>query len=101
MLLYNITYLVSEEISDKWVTWMENEHIPKIMGTNLFEKNTLLRLINVDEQDGITFALQLFIFSELKFDEYEKKFAPALRSETKQVWGEQILSFRTLMSIVQ
>lgn len=101
MLLYNITYLVPEDISDKWLTWMKEEHIPEIMGTNLFEKNTLLRLINVDEQDGITFALQLFIFSELKFDEYEKKFAPALRSETKQVWGEQILSFRTLMHIVQ
>jgi len=74
---------------------------PRDHGNKSIRKNTLLRLINVDEQDGITFALQLFIFSELKFDEYEKKFAPALRSETKQVWGEQILSFRTLMHIVQ
>jgi hypothetical protein len=101
MLLYNITYLVPEEISDKWLTWMKEEHIPKIMGTTLFEKNTLLQLINVNEQDGITFALQLFIFSELKYDEYETNFAPALRLDAKQVWGEQILSFRTLMRIVQ
>jgi hypothetical protein len=101
MLLYNITYLVPEEISDNWLTWMKNEHIPKIMETNLFEKNTLLQLLNVDEQDGITFALQLYIISALKFDEYEEKYASALRSETKEVWGQQILSFRTLMSIVQ
>jgi hypothetical protein len=46
---------------------------PRDHGNKSIRKNTLLRLINVDEQDGITFALQLFIFSELKFDEYEKK----------------------------
>jgi hypothetical protein len=38
MLLYNITYLVPEDTSDKWLTWMKEEHIPEIMGTNLFEK---------------------------------------------------------------
>jgi hypothetical protein len=92
---------VPKEISDKWLKWIKEDHIPKIMETKLFEKNTLLQLINVDEQDGVTFALQLYIISELKFDEYEKKIAPVLRSETKHVWGEQILSFRTLMRIVQ
>ena len=100
MLLYNITYLVPEQLSDNWLKWMKNDHVPRIMGTNLFEKNTLLQLINVDEQDGKTYALQLYIISELKFDEYEKKFEPALRSDAKQVWGEQILSFMTLMRIV-
>jgi hypothetical protein len=101
MLLYNITYLVPEEITDIWLKWMKEDHIPKIMETNLFEKNTLLQLINVDEQDGITFALQLYIISEMKFDEYKKKFAPVLHLDAKQVWGEQILLFKTLMRIVQ
>jgi hypothetical protein len=101
MLIYNVTYLVPEEISEKWLMWMKVDHIPKIMETNLFEKNTLLQLINVDEQDGITFAFQLFILSELEFNEYEKIFAPDLHLNSKKAWGEQILSFSTLMRIVQ
>lgn len=100
MFLYNITYLIPGEISKDWLKWMKEKHIPAIMETKLFEKNTLLQLINIDEQDGITFALQLYTDSELKYDEYEERFAPTLRIDAKQVWGEQILSFRTSMRIV-
>jgi hypothetical protein len=101
MLLYNITYLIPTEITKAWLEWMKEKHIPAIMETKLFEKNTLLQLINIDEKDGLTFALQLYIVSELKYDEYEKNFAPTLRLDAKQVWGEEIMSFRTLMRIVQ
>lgn len=86
---------------ENWLAWMKEVHIPGIMESELFEKNTLLQLLNVDEQDGLTFALQLYASSSSEYDEYEKRFAPALRSEAAQQWGDQVLSFSTLMRIVK
>ena len=86
---------------ENWLSWMKEVHIPGIMESELFEKNTLLQLLNVDEQDGLTFALQLYAPSSSEYDEYEKRFAPALRSKATQQWGDQVLSFRTLMRIVK
>jgi hypothetical protein len=101
MILYNITYLVPKELIGNWLKWMKEEHIPGIMKSELFEKNTLLQLMNVDEQDGLTYALQLYAASSFEYDEYEIKFAPALRLKAAEQWGEQVLTFRTLMRIVQ
>lgn len=101
MLLYNVTYLVPNELVPEWLRWMKEEHLPEIMATTLFEKNTLLQLMNLDEQDGLTFALQLYTPSPSEFDEYEKKIAPGLRLKATQQWGEQVIAFRTLMRIVQ
>lgn len=100
MILYNITYLVPHEIVEKWLSWMKEKHIPSMMETKLFEKNMLLQLINVDEQDGLTYALQLYANSQTEYDEYEKKFSPELHLRASEEWGEQVLSFRTLMRFV-
>ena len=101
MILYNITYLVPKELVENWLKWMKEEHIPGIMKSELFEKNTLWQIMNLDEQDGLTYALQLYAASSVEYDEYEVQFAPALRLKAAEQWGEQVLAFRTLMRIVQ
>lgn len=101
MFIYNITYLVSHEIHDEWLIWMKSQHCPEMLSTGHFSEYKILRLLDTDESEGLTYAFQ-FYFSEMgQHDEYISKYAPALRLRAKERWGEKAVAFRTLMEIVQ
>ena len=101
MLVYNITYAVSLEIHVAWMTWMKGIHIPEIMSTGLFSSFKVLRLLDVDEQEGLTFAVQFHAETEEHYRMYIAEHAPALRLQGTRQWGDQVIGFRTLMEIVQ
>jgi hypothetical protein len=101
MLVYNITYAVSHEIHEEWMAWMKGVHIPKIMSTGLFSSFKVLRLLEVDEEEGLTYAVQFHAETEQDYRRYIAEHAPALRLAATQQWGDQVLGFRTLMAIVQ
>lgn len=101
MLVYNITYAVSHEIHEAWMTWMKGIHIPEIMSTGLFSSFKMLRLLEVDEEEGLTFAVQFHAEKEEHYRKYIAEHAPALRLHATRQWGDQVIGFRTLMAIVQ
>jgi hypothetical protein len=101
MIVYNITYMISHEVHDEWLTWMKEIHVPEMMATGLFERNQLLRILEVDETEGISFAVQFFVSNLDNYNNYISNYAPALRLKGTQKWTTQVLGFRTLMEIVQ
>lgn len=100
MIIYNVTTMVSPSIHDQWLNWMKEEHLPEIMATGLFQRNQLMRLLDVDEEQGITYAVQFFALTIDDYSTYISNHAPALRLKGTQKWGEQVVGFRTLMEIV-
>jgi hypothetical protein len=100
MIIYNVTTMVSHAVHDQWLTWMKEEHLPEIMATGLFERNQFMRLMDVDEQQGITYAVQFFASTKENYDSYLSNHAPALRLKGTEKWGDQVVGFRTLMKIV-
>lgn len=101
MLLYNITYAVPHSLRNNWLEWMKTVHIPEILTTSCFQRHQLLQLLEVDETEFRTFALQLFAENEEDYRKYLQEFAPHLRQQANSMWGENILGFRTLMSVLQ
>jgi hypothetical protein len=100
-LIYNVTTLVAWEVITQWLQWMQDVHIPEILGTGCFEKHQLVKLLDTDEAEGPTYAVQYYAASKQHYEQYLELYAPALRKAVKEKWGEKILSFRTLMAIVQ
>mgnify|MGYP003330840257 CR=1 FL=1 len=101
MLIYNITYLVSHEIHEEWLSWMKTHHAPEMLSTGHFSGYTILRLKEVDETEGITYAFQFQIPYGDQLTTYNAEHAPQLRLKAEQRWGEKVMAFRTLMEIVQ
>ena len=79
MILYNITFAVSHDIHEEWLIWMKEHHIPEVMSSGFFEKHLLLKLMEVDESDGMTYALQFFATTEDNYRTYVKELSPSLR----------------------
>ncbi len=101
MFIYNITTKVSAAISDKWIKWQREEHIPEIMSTQLFDEHKLFRLLEQDDLEGPTFVIQYYTAVKENYDKYIKEFAPELREKAYKKWGNQFIAFRSLLQAVQ
>jgi hypothetical protein len=58
MFLYNVTIKVKAEIHTDWLEWLKTEHIPDVMSSDCFSSSKVLRLLEVDDSEGPTFAVQ-------------------------------------------
>ena len=100
MYIYNVTTKVSPQIHTDWLHWMKNEHIPAVTSTGCFTHTVFVRLLDIDEEDGPTYAVQYHAASITDYERYIAEFAPSLRKETTDRWGNQIIAFRSLMQHV-
>ena len=99
MIIYNVTVKVDWDISADWAAWMKEIHMPEVMSTGCFEKCQFVRLLQVDETDGPTYAAQYYAASLGKYDDYIHRFSSDLRQKTMDKWGDQFIAFRTLMEV--
>ncbi len=101
MIIYNVTTKVSDAIAIEWLHWLKEEHIPSMTGTGCFTHAIILRLLEVDNTEGPTYAVQYFAENQQSYDKYIAEFANEMRQEAFKKWGDQFISFRSLMHIVQ
>jgi hypothetical protein len=100
MIVYNITLKINREIEQEWLEWQKSEHIPDIMATGQFTEYKFYRLLDQDEDDGITYVIQYFSASMENYRQYINNAAPLLRQKAIEKWGNKFLAFRTVMEVV-
>ncbi|GGH81000.1 hypothetical protein HNQ91_005439 [Filimonas zeae] len=100
MLIYNITTKVDWLIHDQWLKWMKTVHVPEVMATGCFQQQQMVRLLETDETEGATYAMQYYAATEADYHRYTELFAPALRQQILGKWGARVISFRSLMEVV-
>ena len=100
MLIYNITLKVEWTIQPEWLVWMKEVYIKQVMDTGCFTKHQLVRLLDIEEDEGPTYALQLYVESREKYIEYLEQYLPEQETAALQKWSGSALSFSTLMEIV-
>ncbi|MFZ4770073.1 MAG: DUF4286 family protein [Ferruginibacter sp.] len=101
MIIYNVTIKVSKSIADNWLQWLKEEHIPEVTSTGCFTNANILQLLEIDDDEGPTYAIQYFAESREKYDFYIENFADLMREKSYQKWGDQFIAFRSVMKIVQ
>jgi hypothetical protein len=100
MFIYNVTTKIDPSIHQTWVEWMKKTHIPQIMATGCFEQFQFVQLLEIDDSDGATFAVQYMAASKANYTLYIEMHADKLRKDTLTAWGNKIISFRSLMQVV-
>ena len=101
MIIYNVTVKVENSIADEWLQWLLNEHIPHIMQTNCFVDYKLVRLLEVDDSEGPTYAIQYFAESKADYNRYIEMHASQLRKLSFARWGEHCIAFGSVMEVVK
>ena len=99
-IIYNVTIKVERDIADDWLKWLIQEHAPQIIATNCFKKFTALKLLEQNDEEGITYAIQYFADNIQSYEQYLAQFADHFRNESLNKWGQKFIAFRTLMQVV-
>lgn len=101
MIIYNVTIQTDNSIADAWLKWLKEEHIPEILATKCFTGATILQLLEVDDTDGPTYAVQYKAESKSNYNRYINLHAEKLRDKSFEKWGNNFVAVRTLLKIVQ
>ncbi len=100
MIIYNVTIKVDSSIQNEWLTWLKEEHLPDILNTGCFTNANILRLLETDDSEGPTYAIQYHAESKALYNLYIEKFAGFMRQKSFDKWGDQFIAFRTVMQVV-
>jgi hypothetical protein len=100
MIIYNITTQVNWPIHESWRKWLIEEHLPAIMGTALFTRYQLVKLMEVEEEEGATYAIQLYTDDLRKFEKFRDDHLLRVQQREKESWGDDIFSFGSLMEVI-
>ncbi|MEK7199829.1 MAG: DUF4286 family protein [Bacteroidota bacterium] len=100
MYIYNITTKVTHRIHEEWVQWMKEKHIPKVMNTGCFTEFRFVRVLEINDSDGPTYAVQFYAATKPDYEYYIAHFAPSLQNDALKNWGDNFIGFRSLMELV-
>lgn len=100
MIIYNVTIKVDKSIAAEWLAWLKEEHIPEVTGTGCFTSANILRLLDIDESEGPTFAIQYMAESKALYNRYTELFAGPMRQKSFEKWGDKFIAFRSVMQVV-
>jgi len=100
MIIYNVTTKVDSAIQHEWLSWLKEEHIPDILNTGCFTNANILQLLETDDTDGPTYAIQYLAESKALYNRYIEKFAGIMRQKSFDKWGNQFIAFRSVMQVV-
>jgi hypothetical protein len=101
MIIYNVTVKVEQAIADAWLQWLLKEHIPSVMQTKCFVDYKLVRLLEIDDSEGPTYAIQYHAESKADYNRYMEIYSSQMSRISFEKWGERFIAFRTVMEVVQ
>lgn len=100
MYIYNVTIKLNHSIHQQWLQWMQQKHLADVMATGCFTKYQLVKLLDVDEEEGVTYAIQYYCNTKADYNIYVEKHAPTLRQDALNLFGNNFIGFRSLMEII-
>lgn len=100
MIIYNVTVKVDHSIAGEWLEWLKTEHIPDIISTGCFTHARVLHLLEQDDSEGITYAVQYHADNKDMYDRYINEFSDDMRKKGMDKWGNRFIAFRSVMQVV-
>jgi Domain of unknown function (DUF4286) len=100
-IIYNVTVKVEQQIAGDWLMWLLNDHIPSVMNTKCFVDYKVLRLLEVDDSEGPTYAAQYYAESKADYNRYIEMYSAKMRQDSFKKWGDQFVAFRSVMEVVK
>jgi hypothetical protein len=101
MILYNVTTKVDWYIHKEWLQWMKEDNIPDMMATGFFIDYRMVRLLQVDETDGPTYAVQYTAHSIDQYNMFLENHLDNQYQKESNKWGNKFISFSTIMEVVR
>ncbi|HRP88838.1 MAG TPA: DUF4286 family protein [Edaphocola sp.] len=100
VLILNITSKVLHHIAKEWQKWTQDNWIPMMMKTGLFSSYRFCKLRDNDDDEGQMFVVQFHCDSEEDYHSFINEYDETIRNEAYKQFGNNFISFRTLMEVI-
>ncbi|MEJ7586977.1 MAG: DUF4286 family protein [Ferruginibacter sp.] len=100
MIIYNVTIKVDFSIQTDWLNWMQEKQIPAILDTGCFTQAHILQLLEPNDPDGVTYAVQYYAESKELYNQYIQLSSRALSQKSFNKWGDKLIEFPTVMQLL-
>jgi hypothetical protein len=98
MIIYSVTVSIDTAIESDWREWMQQVHIPQVMGTGFFINSHFQKLLDpVPEPGAATYNIQYECASMELYERYQSEEAPALQADHTSRYKDRFAAFRTLL----
>ena len=101
MIIYNITCKVDWAVQLRWIQWVQESYIPEMLSHRLFHHGQLVKLLDADETDGPTYALQFYTKTLDNYRRFQTGAASSSLQHFYSIWKESVLTFSTVMQLVE
>jgi hypothetical protein len=101
MIVYNISMKVDPAIEKDWMQWQQQEHIPAIMASGQFSDYKFYKLLEEEKDESATYVVQFLAPSIENYQYYISNFAPRLREQAFDKWGNLFIAFRSVMQVIE
>lgn len=98
MFVFTVKASVTQEIADKWFNYMTTKHIRDVLNTRCFEKAELEKILDTGDEVA-KFVARYYFNSMVDYNEYVTKFAPTLRAEHNELFGNSVIAERTISEL--
>ena len=79
---------------------MLGDCIPQILGIGIFSGYQLVRLLEVDEEEGPTYAIQLYANEKSSISTFRESHLASMEHREKALWGDNAYSFASVMEVI-
>lgn len=100
MIIYNITIQINAAIESEWLSWIKSAYITGILNTGCFTVANILQILETDDPGHFTYAIQFHADSKALYNLYIEKYSHSMLQKSFDKWGDQFISFSTVMQVV-
>ncbi len=100
MYIYNVTTNIEKEIEQEWLEYMQNIHIPAMIGTGCFTGAKLTRVMVQEEMGGKTYSTQYSVSNKETFKGYYVAYAADMNSRIDKKFNGKYVSFQTELEVI-
>ena len=100
MILYNVTVNIDNDAEKGWVEWMNKEHIPDVMATDLFIECRFTKVV-ADDQGGQTYSIQYLCPDMDSYIKYQNEHAAELQKDHSERYAGKFAAFRTMCEVIE
>ncbi len=98
MFVFSVRVEVEKSHAEQWYKYMTQKHVLDVLDTDCFEKAEL-EIVLSDNDETSRFVSRYYFTSMDRYDSYLKKFAPKLRAEHNELFGDKVNAERTVSEL--
>jgi len=100
MLIFNTTFLVSDNALDAWHKWIPEQHIPFMLQFKPFSNPQVAKVITNHKQEGTSFSVQFHIHDMETLGIWNERFGTTFQENCAKEFGTEVIFFTTVLEII-